>query len=88
MPAFVAPSGGQAVGRRAVPGDPWPLCCWPSRLHSCWVMEEPTNSLDLDSVAQLFAALRQYRGAVLVASHDEPFLAQIGITRRLDLSDG
>ena len=49
------------------------------------VMDEPTNSLDLDSVAQLVAALRQYRGAVLVASHDEPFLAEIGIDRRLEL---
>ena len=36
------------------------------------VMDEPTNSLDLDSVAQLVTALRQYRGALLVASHDEP----------------
>ena len=50
------------------------------------VMDEPTNSLDLDSVAQLVAALRQYRGALLVASHDEPFLAEIGIDRRLELS--
>jgi ATPase subunit of ABC transporter with duplicated ATPase domains len=33
------------------------------------------------------AALRQYRGALLVASHDEPFLAEIGIDRRLDLSE-
>jgi ATPase subunit of ABC transporter with duplicated ATPase domains len=49
------------------------------------VMDEPTNSLDLDSVAQLVAALRQYRGALLVASHDEPFLAEIGIHRRLEL---
>jgi len=50
------------------------------------VMDEPTNSLDLDSVAQLVGALRQYRGALLVASHDEPFLAEIGIDRRLDLT--
>ena len=50
------------------------------------VLDEPTNSLDLDSVGQLVAALRQYRGALLVASHDEPFLAEIGIARRLELS--
>lgn len=49
------------------------------------VMDEPTNSLDLDCVAQLVAALRQYRGALLVASHDEPFLAEIGIDRRVEL---
>lgn len=50
------------------------------------VLDEPTNSLDPDSVAQLVAALRQYRGALLVASHDEPFLAEIASTGRVDLS--
>jgi len=30
-------------------------------------------------------ALRQYRGALIVASHDEPFLAEIDLTRRLHL---
>ena len=49
------------------------------------VLDEPTNNLDLDSVAQLVAALRQYRGALLVASHDEPFLAELALDRRLDL---
>ena len=48
-------------------------------------MDEQTNSLNLDSMAQLATALRQYRGALLVADHDEPFLAEIGIDRRLEL---
>ncbi len=49
------------------------------------ILDEPTNSLDLDSVAQLTAGLRAYRGALLVASHDEPFLAEIGLSGILDL---
>ena len=49
------------------------------------VLDEPTNSLDLDSVAQLTAALRAYRGALLVATHDEPFLSEIGLTGLIDL---
>jgi ATPase subunit of ABC transporter with duplicated ATPase domains len=49
------------------------------------ILDEPTNNLDLDSVAQLTAALRAYRGALLVVSHDEPFLAELDITRRLEL---
>ena len=49
------------------------------------ILDEPTNNLDLDSVAQLVSALRQYRGALLVASHDERFLAEIALTGRLDL---
>ncbi|HEY5845517.1 MAG TPA: ABC-F family ATP-binding cassette domain-containing protein [Microlunatus sp.] len=52
------------------------------------ILDEPTNSLDLDSVAQLTAALLAYRGALLVASHDRPFLGEIGLTGELDLDRG
>jgi ATPase subunit of ABC transporter with duplicated ATPase domains len=50
------------------------------------LLDEPTNSLDLASVRQLSQALSCYQGALLVASHDVPFLASIGITRWLRLS--
>jgi ATPase subunit of ABC transporter with duplicated ATPase domains len=50
------------------------------------LLDEPTNSLDLASVRQLSQALACYEGALLVASHDAPFLASIGITRWLHLS--
>ena len=50
------------------------------------VLDEPTNNLDLDSVAQLTAALNAYEGALLVISHDEPFLADLHLTARLDLT--
>jgi len=44
------------------------------------ILDEPTNNLDLDTVAALTSALQQYRGALLVASHDRPFLDEIGLT--------
>jgi ATPase subunit of ABC transporter with duplicated ATPase domains len=34
---------------------------------------------------QLVAALRAYRGALIVVSHDERFLGELGLTRRLAL---
>ena len=49
------------------------------------LLDEPTNNLDLASVRQLVSALASYRGALMVASHDEAFLAEIGITRRMNL---
>jgi ATPase subunit of ABC transporter with duplicated ATPase domains len=54
------------------------------------LLDEPTNNLDMASVRQLSQALEGYRGAILVASHDVPFLRSAGITRwlRLDPEPG
>ena len=54
------------------------------------LLDEPTNNLDMASVRQLSQALEGYRGALLVASHDAPFLRSAGITRwlRLDREAG
>ena len=49
------------------------------------MLDEPTNNLDMASVRQLSGALRSYRGVLLVASHDVPFLRGIGLTRWLRL---
>ena len=49
------------------------------------MLDEPTNNLDLASVAQLQDALASYNGALVIASHDLPFLREIGITRWLHL---
>ena len=54
------------------------------------LLDEPTNNLDTASVRQLSQALEGYRGAILMASHDVPFLRSAGITRwlRLDREAG
>jgi ATPase subunit of ABC transporter with duplicated ATPase domains len=54
------------------------------------LLDEPTNNLDMASVRQLSQALDGYRGAIVIASHDVPFLRSAGVTRwlRLDRDAG
>ena len=49
------------------------------------LLDEPTNNLDMASAARLTQALSAYRGALIVAGHDVPFLRDLGITRWLYL---
>ncbi|MBB3399038.1 ABC-F family ATP-binding cassette domain-containing protein [Rhizobium sp. BK060] len=52
------------------------------------ILDEPTNHLDIDSLAAVEAGLQAYDGALLVVSHDEVFLENIEISRRLQLPLG
>ena len=61
-------------------------CVLGARPPQLLILDEPTNNLDLDSIAAVEAGLRAYDGALLVVSHDEAFLAAIGISRRLYLT--
>jgi len=62
------------------------LCAEPA--PQLLLLDEPTNNLDLVSAGQLESALNSYRGAFVVVSHDERFLAEIGVNRLLRLEDG
>ncbi|WP_042171533.1 ABC-F family ATP-binding cassette domain-containing protein [Streptomyces sp. NBRC 110035] len=52
------------------------------------MLDEPTNNLDIAGVRQLTTALESYQGALVVASHDQPFLESVGITRWLLMEEG
>lgn len=74
-------SGGQLLraGLACVLGSAPPLLL---------ILDEPTNHLDIGSISAVEAGLSAYDGALLVVSHDETFLENIGIERRLELVAG
>jgi ATPase subunit of ABC transporter with duplicated ATPase domains len=47
------------------------------------VLDEPTNNLDLANIEFLESLVRDFRGALVVVSHDEVFLERCGVTEEL-----
>jgi ATPase subunit of ABC transporter with duplicated ATPase domains len=52
------------------------------------LLDEPTNYLDFDSLDVVEAALREFRGTILMVTHDAYFARAVGVTRRWELDDG
>lgn len=59
------------------------LCCLTvaSQAPDIIVLDEPTNNLDIQNIGILTAAVNEYRGTLLVVSHDEYFLREIDVER-------
>lgn len=49
------------------------------------IFDEPTNHLDFMTREQIEIALKNYKGSIIVASHDSYFLQRIGINRIINL---
>lgn len=50
-----------------------------------FLLDEPTNNLDIDSMEIVAATIHDYAGTVIVISHDQEFLKDIGIRQELFL---
>jgi ATPase subunit of ABC transporter with duplicated ATPase domains len=63
------------------------LCCLTisNEAPDIIVLDEPTNNLDIQNTEILTAAIQEYKGTVIVVSHDHYFLRQIGIDRGIEL---
>jgi len=63
------------------------LCCLniSNQAPDIMVLDEPTNNIDLQNILILTEAIKQFQGTLLLVSHDEVFLKEIGIERELIL---
>ncbi len=63
------------------------LCCLTimSESPDIIVLDEPTNNLDIQNIEILTAAISEYKGTLIVVSHDEYFLNQINTERTIML---
>ena len=49
------------------------LCVVMNKAHNVLVLDEPTNHLDVDAKDELKRALKEYKGTILLVSHDPDF---------------
>ncbi|GAB3947136.1 ABC-F family ATP-binding cassette domain-containing protein [Spirosoma harenae] len=64
------------------------LCCLTisNQAPDIIILDEPTNNLDIQSISILTAAINEYRGTLIVVSHDELFLEEINVENSLVLA--
>ena len=56
--------------------------------HNVLLLDEPTNNLDPPSRAAVGAALRGWKGAMVLVSHDPEFVAELAPQRILVMPEG
>ncbi|SDI10145.1 ATPase components of ABC transporters with duplicated ATPase domains [Chryseobacterium jejuense] len=63
------------------------LCglCISNKAPDMMILDEPTNNLDLQNIEILTNSIKDYKGTLLVISHDEVFLEVIGVGREVML---
>ena len=50
------------------------------------ILDEPTNNLDLQNTEILTAAIKEYKGTLIIVSHDKYFLEQLHADRTITLA--
>lgn len=63
------------------------LCClsMAKEAPDILILDEPTNNLDLQNLEILTTAINDYKGTLLLVSHDAIFLEELGVNHFIDL---
>ena len=64
------------------------LCCLniSSKAPDVIILDEPTNNIDIQNIEILTAAIGSYQGTLIVVSHDQYFLEEVGIQKNITLN--
>lgn len=52
------------------------------------ILDEPDNHLDIDTKEVIEKSLNEYKGTILLVSHDRYFVEEVGVNKVLNLKDG
>lgn len=65
------------------------LCCLMISNHipDLFILDEPTNNLDLSSLEILTSIIKNYQGTLIIISHDKRFIEDIGITKIIEIKN-
>lgn len=63
------------------------FCCLmvSNNIPDLFVLDEPTNNLDIQNIDIITKTIKEYQGTLLVVSHDKHFIEEIGIERIIEL---
>jgi ATPase subunit of ABC transporter with duplicated ATPase domains len=66
------------------------LCCLTisNQAPDIIVLDEPTNNLDIQNIEILTAAINEYKGTLIVVSHDAYFLEEIEVGLTINVEAG
>lgn len=61
------------------------LCCLmiSNQVPDLFILDEPTNNLDISSLSILSNTIKNYKGTILIISHDEYFINEVGVTSEI-----
>ena len=51
-----------------------------------FILDEPTNNLDIQSIEIITNTIKKYTGTVIAISHDNYFIREIGVDQHIALS--
>lgn len=63
------------------------LCCLMigNNTPDVFVLDEPTNNLDILNIEIIISTIKDYRGTVIAVSHDRSFMNEIGVSRYIEV---